>query len=60
MSKELKMNLWWSFFITVFAVIYAVIYNMLPLKNPAMWCTYVTLPIFFAWRRREAYSQIKR
>lgn len=47
MSKALKMNLWWSFFITVFAVVYAVIYNMLPLKNPAMWCTYVSLPIFF-------------
>ncbi|MDO4354033.1 MAG: DUF1097 domain-containing protein [Clostridia bacterium] len=47
MSKQLKMNLWWSFFITVFAVIYAVVYNLLPLKNPAMWCTYVTLPIFF-------------
>nr|WP_072514885.1 DUF1097 domain-containing protein [Ndongobacter massiliensis] len=47
MNKELKKNLWWSFFITVFAVIYAVIYNLLPIPNPAMWCTYVTLPIFF-------------
>ncbi len=48
LSKEKKMLLWWSFFITVFATIYAVVYTLLPIPSPVMWCTYVSLPIFFA------------
>lgn len=47
MSKELKKNLWWSFFITVISVLYAVAYNALPIAKPVMWCTYVSCPIFF-------------
>lgn len=47
MTKELKQLLWWSFFISVFAVIYAVIYTALPIPAPVLWCSYVSLPIFF-------------
>ena len=47
MTKELKQLLWWSFFISVIAVVYAVLYNLLPIPNPALWCSYVSLPIFF-------------
>jgi hypothetical protein len=48
MSKELKMLLWWSFFISVLATLYALVYVRIPIKRPVMWSTYVPLAIFFA------------
>lgn len=50
MSKEMKVNLWWCFFIAVISVIYAVIYSALPLAHPVMWCTYISCPIYFLYQ----------
>lgn len=47
MSKQTKMLVWWSFFIAVLATIYALIYTMLPFKEPAMWTTYMTVAVLF-------------
>lgn len=50
MSKVLQKNLWWSFFITVISVIYAVVYTALPLAQHTMWCTYISVPLFFLYK----------
>ncbi len=52
MSKELKTNLWWSLIITVISIVYILLYVAItsavcPANTPALWATYVTLPIFF-------------
>ena len=48
MTKELKMLLWWSFFIAVYATVYAIVFNLAGLNDPPiMWASYVPLALFF-------------
>lgn len=47
MSKQMKMLVWWSVFISIWATIYAVIYTAIPMKEPAMWTTYMTVATLF-------------
>lgn len=47
MNKQIKMLVWWSIFIAIWATIYAVLYTAIPMKEPAMWTTYMTVATLF-------------
>lgn len=47
MSKELKMLMWFSLFVGILAALYGLLYAFLPIKEPVMWVSFVTLSMFF-------------